>query len=239
MNNTYNKSVPSVSYTTAMNLLAGKLAIHSRSTGKNATRAFDDALVHARDAAHATVFNKLAALCSYGKALQEAEDVAQTVAVKLFDGAVKARLLGYLPGLTTASRRRSFFGKVIKCAIIDVSRKNLREPKFVPLETRVGKDAEWKFIDYIDKLAAKGLMPDELTAMFDGLAPRLEEGEAHWKSSQAADNVNAVMANNWSPVKEALGLCDKTDRPDEQVLPDTSRRRANTHSLTAAREYLM
>lgn len=222
-----------------MDLLARKLDIHSRAIGKNAERAFDDALVHARDAAHASIYNKLLALCGSGKALQEAEDIAQSVAVRLFDGKVRARLIGRLPSLTTPSARKRFFGKVIGFSIHDVTRKNLRGPKFIPIETREGEEAEWKLMDYIDKIAAQGLMPNELAEIFDGLATRLDEGEDHWVSSKAAAKVKADCGKNWSPVKEVIGLCDETDRPNEKVLPETSRRRVSTQSLTGAREYLM
>jgi hypothetical protein len=226
MKEKYNKSTPSVSYNTAMNLLAGKLAIHSRSTGKNADRAFNDALMHARDAAHASAFRKLASACSFDKALQEAEDIAQSVAVRLFDGKVRARLISRLPDLTTEACRKRYFGKVICYAINGVMRSNLRGPRFISIDSHDGIEAGWKLAEFADEIAATSPMPSELVEKLDGFKHALKPVVADWNASKAAAKVQSrAKVKDWSPVGELLGRFDASDRPDPKILTKRTRQR--------------
>jgi hypothetical protein len=233
MKEIYNKSVPSVSYSTAMDLLAGKLAIHSRSTGKNAARAFDDALVHARDAAHATVFNKLAASCSYDKALQDAEDIAQSVALRLFDCRVRARIVSNLPRLKTANDRKCWFGKVIAYTTCSAMREAMRGPKCVSIDVRDETTRKWKVADYIDVMSASYLQPGDKIAMWESVKGMLEELRDKWQSTKTS-----LQVKDWSPECEIIGMADLGDRPKEDVLSKRTRERRQEEAGDIAEKWV-
>ena len=219
MKESYNKSVPSVSYNTAMDMLARKLEIHSGASGKDAIRAFDEALVHARDAAHASVYSKLLATCGRSTALQVSEDIAQSVAVRLFDGRVRARIASNLPKLKTAGDRRRWFGKVIYFTSCTAMRDGMRGPRFVSLDER-DENGAWKLADFVDAISHSTLLPSQSVATREALEGMLAELAAKWQSTKSSRKVAG-----WSPADEIIGLADVSDRPSKEVIAKRTRER--------------
>jgi len=233
MKENYNYSTPSVSYTTAMDLLAGKLAIHARSTGKNADRALNDALVHARDAAHASAYSRLLSACGRDAALNHSEDIAQTVAVRLFDGKVRARIISNLPKLKSAEDRKRWFGKVIAFTSFSAMRSGMRGPKFISLDDRDERSPGRSISDFVDMLSApQSLLPDQALSMLETIEGMLGDLNAHWQSTKSATSVT-----DWSPADEIIGKADETDRPDEERLSKRTRQRRQQEAEDIAREW--
>lgn len=228
MKEKYNRSTPSVSYTTAMDLLARKLAIHSRASGKHADRALDEALVHARDAAHAGAYSRLLATSGRDTALNHSEDIAQSVAVHLFDGRVRARILSNLPKLKSAEDRKRWFGKVIANRCNEAMGKGMRGPRFVSIDA-----SDRTIADYIDSISApQSLLPDQVVARLENIKGMLAEQERHWRSSKSAKAVT-----DWSPADEIIGKADEGDRPSEEVLSKRTRQRRQQEADEIARKW--
>jgi hypothetical protein len=219
---TYCKSIPSVSYSAAMSELVRLIGIYRRSTGKAAERAYDDAIVQARHAAHANAYWRLHGV-GVPDAAGKSEDIAQTVVLKMLSGLLAGKLRVAASRVPTA-KISGLFGKVIRWRIIDAMRSELRGPRFVPSVAQGDEDG--KLIDLIESYAAPGPMPSETVAALESYRSRLEPKQAAWDSSKHAAKVRVrARVRKWSPVGEALGRFDESDRPDVRILTKRTRQR--------------
>lgn len=228
---TYCKSIPSISYTTAMSELVRLIGIYRRSTGKAADRAYDDAIVQARHAAHANAYSRLRG-AGVPDAAAKSEDIAQTVVLKMLSGLLAGKLRVAAIRVSPANIS-GLFGRVIRWRIMDAMRSELRGPRFV---SSLAQGAEEdKLIDLIESFEAPCLMPSETMATLESLRSRLEPEQAAWDSSKHAAKVRArAHVSDWSPVGEVLGRFDESDRPHKKILPIRTRQR----SLKEARDSL-
>lgn len=221
--NNYNKSIPSVSYTAAMKELVRLIGIYRRSTGKVADRAYDDAIVQARHAAHANAYSRLRS-AGVPDAAGKSEDIAQTVVLKLLSGMLAGKLRLAACRCVSSASISGLFGKVIRWRILDAMRSELRGPRFASSVIHWDEDA--KLIDLIDSYEAPGPLPSQIVATLDSVRSILETSHSTWDSSKHAVKVKACAhVKEWSPMGEVLGKFDQSDRPSEEILPKRTRQR--------------
>lgn len=223
MREKYNRSIPSVSYSAAMSELVRLIGIYRRSTGKAADRAYDDAIVQARHAAHANAYWRLHG-AGVPDAAAKSEDIAQTVVLKMLSGLLAGKLRVAASRVSPA-QISGLFGKVIRWRILDAMRSELSGLRFV--SSMVHGDEDDKLIDLIESFEAPGLMPSEMMGALENLRSRLDPKQAAWDSSKHAAKVRAhAHVSDWSPVGEVLGKFDESDRPDKKILPARTRQRS-------------
>ena len=215
MKNKYKYNIPH--YKTEMNALVGKLAPLPTTDAKVADQALDEALVHARNVAHASAYTKLHDHLGLDCARNDAEDISQSVMAGLLTPKSRATLIKNVSKSTNVEDRKRLFGTTIKRRIVSEMRRRARKMQYRSLDELMAHQDSDQGVAMIDTITDKHFIPSQTVAQIDRINDMVQKIDNKWQSTNASRKVH-----DWSPTQEILGFADRRDRPSEEVVPNST-----------------